>query len=180
MLVFLDSLSSFIKKFSTKRNIIIGLLTIIFFNIILFPVIPKLFGVNVFFPLDLSFAYSSQEAYAFLSNMSEKERDVYFFSEIFVDFPYAIIYTFVYLLLVYRLSSNLSASKNKYFLAVPLLIGFFDVLENLFIIFILKFYPIKLYSLSFMASIFTSCKWIFAILTFVVIVWLSAVYLLRK
>jgi len=172
----LHSLFKIINKYGSKKNIIFGIFIIIVFNVILFPKFAELFlGVKIDIKsiLDVKFSYTTTMAYTLFNHLGKDGRNAYKLSELLIDIPYAIIYGFVY---TFILNSFKKLKNYKALILVPLLISFFDLLENSGIIFMLTKYPIKLAIICNLTSIFTSLKWIFAIVTFVLIstnlVWL--------
>ncbi len=133
-----------------KRHILI-LLAVLFllFNFLL----------NYFLPsenaLDLKFAYSVDQAYFAISNLSKPDREIYRLGIWALDFPYMIVYGLLASGLLFYLW------RNKVIVLIPLFIVFFDLIENILIISILNNYPIEKPVLAIMASITTTSKWIF-------------------
>ena len=158
-----------ISLYISKRNIILGFGIIILFNLVLLPGFPKLFSVNNIYALDLNFGYSAREAYNLLGKMSAKERTVYLFSEIIIDLPYAFVYSFIYSVVIAGLFEKSNYVYVKYFLWFPLLIGFFDVLENFFVVLMIILFSNKILILAYLSSLCTTLKWSFAGLTFLIV-----------
>ncbi|MCF6181484.1 hypothetical protein [Lutibacter sp.] len=119
--------------------------------------------------LDIKFSYTTTVAYTLFKNLGENGRVAYTLSELFIDIPYAIIYGYTYAFLVIFLLKRNKIKNLNYLISAPLLISFFDILENTGIIIMLTKYPEKLSSICNLTSIFTSLKWIFAIITFIII-----------
>lgn len=117
------------------------------------------FLLNYFLPseyaLDLKFAYSVDQAYYAISNLSKPDREIYRFGIFALDFPYMLVYGLLASGLLFCLW------RNKIFVLIPLFIVFFDLLENILIIIILNNYPIEKPALAVMASFATTSKWLF-------------------
>lgn len=158
-------LPTFFNKYGTKKNIVIGVLLIFIFNVVLFPKFTELFlGTKIAITsiLDIKCSYTTATAYALFSNLGKEGRYAYKISELFIDIPYAIIYGLTY---TFILNSFNKMKNYKYLIFIPLFISFFDLLENTGIIVMLTKYPTKLATICNLTSIFTSLKWIFAIIT---------------
>jgi len=171
-----------LEKTATLKIIIFGLLIIVLFNIVLLPMFPKLFQVEIDIAkvLDLQFSYKPEFVYAFFTELGEEGRNAYLLSEVFVDFPYLIIYTFLYILLLIRLLSISKIKSKKWILYLPFLVGLFDALENIGIVQLLTSYPNQLPNLVIITSVFTTLKWIFAFGTLIAVLFLSVTWLLKK
>jgi len=173
-----------IEKYSTKRNIIIGFFVVLFISVIVFPSFPKLFNDNkVNDVLDLKFGFTIDTVHNSLSNMKVNGRTAYFLSTIIIDIPYALIYGFVYSLIIIFFLNKLAIYKHYKLLAFfPLLTSLFDLIENFGIInFILKF-PVIESSFVYYISLSNNLKWICALITFMIVLILIIKYLkhLRK
>jgi len=121
--------------------------------------------------LDLRLAYSPAEAYSLLENLGKYGRIIYLISEIIIDLPYAVIYSFVYALIIAALYKKNKFTFVKYLIFFPFLIGFFDILENTCIVLLISFFYMKITFIAQLASVFTSLKCSFAVVTaFVVLV----------
>lgn len=168
-----------LEKYATKRNCFIGIILIVLFNLILFYNSNQLLSDNLFVEksiLDLKFSYSPEFAYTFFENLGEEGRNTYKLSEIFIDSPYAVIYGFTYAFMILILLKINRLKKLIYLSFVPLLISWFDILENSGIVAMLLKYPEKLENICNITATFTTLKWIFAIITFLIIV-LNLIYL---
>ena len=166
---------NYITQQANFKKVIIGIIIIIVFNTFLFPLFPRLFNVSEFpinSTLDLKFSYTTDVVYSIFNDLGAKGRKVYLLSEIFVDFPYAIFYGFVYSFIIVLLLKNTNIATNSYLVIIPFGISFFDILENIGLISLLYNYPKIITYLVNTSSLATSIKWTFAMLTFVVIVYL--------
>lgn len=132
-----------------KKTSTLVFLTLLFF---LFNVL-----LNYFLPseyaLDLKFAYSVDQAYQSLGNLSLSERNTYKFGIIALDFPYMLVYG---LLSIGLLRILWKSSKVA---ILPLGIFLMDFFENILIIGILIDFPERHQVFATLASIFTTSKW---------------------
>lgn len=133
-----------------KRSVLI-LLTFLF---LLFNILLNYF-LSSEYALDLKFAYSVDQAYDSIGNLSKPDREIYKFGILALDFPYMIVYGL--------LTSGLTFClwKNKWIVLIPVSIMFFDLIENILIISILNNYPNEKPALAILASSATTSKWLF-------------------
>ena len=167
---------TYIERYSTLKNIIIGLIFIAFINIVAFPYFPTLFNVDTYsvdYILDLKFGFSLDTIVILFEKMKEDGRNVYLISTIVIDVPYTIIYGFIYSYTIYYLLKKANLINQKWISILPFLISIFDIIENIGIIYFIKVYPninenyISLFSFS------NKLKWVFAFIVFIVIVGLT-------
>lgn len=173
----------FIEKFGTKKNIIFGLSFIVLCNLVLFPLFLKLFFVDTISIndiLDIKFMYSNEVVLGVLNNFEADGRGSYLLLEIFLDIPYAIIYGFTYVSILYILLNFNNFMLYRKLILVPLLISLFDIFENIGIITMISSFPNISDTIVKVSSYCTSLKWTFAILTFLLISFNSLVYAFRK
>ncbi len=132
-----------------KRPILILLgCLFLWFNVLLNYFLPSEYA------LDLKFAYTVDQAYAAISNLSKPDRDTYKFGIWALDFPYMIVYGLLASGLTFYLW------KKKSIVLIPLSIMFFDLIENILIVSILNNYPTEKPVLAIMASFATTSKWL--------------------
>ncbi len=171
----------FLQKKSTPLSIGIGLLFILFVNWVAFPYFSSE-TVNVHTILDLHFGFSPKEVLKILSLFRDEDRKQYFISTLFVDTPYALVYGFVYAFIVIALLKQQKMNRFLYstLVILPFFISFFDLVENMGILYFIENIPrlntnlIKIFSLS------NQLKWVFAGITFLVILYLVAHRLIKK
>ena len=71
---------NFIEKYSTRKNIIIGLIFIAFINIVAFPYFPILFNVDTYsvdYILDIKFGFTLEVIELCFEKMKEDGRNIY-------------------------------------------------------------------------------------------------------
>ncbi|WP_323822444.1 hypothetical protein [Algoriphagus sp. C2-6-M1] len=116
------------------------------------------FLLNRFMPtdlaLDLRFAYSGSEGIRVIKSMSASIRERYLMGIWVLDTPYML----VYLLLLSGLISKIW--KQKKFLVLPFAIVCLDFFENLMVSGLLLSYPSERLILGYLASFFTTSKWL--------------------
>lgn len=178
----IDYLYNFLKLFAKPVYILIGFILVALFNLVFFPGFSSYFGVTSSLNdvLDLKLHYNPEVVYGIFDRLGDKGLKIYKASEIFVDFPYLIVYTILYAALITRLSDLLQLKNKAYLLYIPLLLGVFDILENIGIIKLIGAYPEKMNALVSITSVFTTLKWIFALLTLGTIIFLTAMWLLNR
>ena len=167
----------FLDKFTTKKFLLFGLGVILFVNIVLFPFLPKVFRISISPEniLDLKFGYNKTDVFNIFNNLKEEGRQAYKFFDLFVDMPYLIFYTFYYVVFMYYLL-KIKNTNRLFLLLFPFLIGFFDFLENIGILILLKQYPDLNVKMVFFTSLFTKLKWSFALLTIISVLFLFFFY----
>ncbi|MGM0945309.1 MAG: hypothetical protein ACQEW9_09010 [Bacteroidota bacterium] len=124
---------------------------LIFFNGMLMLTMPRELA------LDLKFAYSVSEAFSALESMGEGVRGFYQLGIWLLDFPYMIVYCLFFSAILYRLWG---VSRLIW---LPLAIAFFDLIENLSVLVLLKTFPAIPENIAVLASIFTSLKWVLVV-----------------
>lgn len=171
--VMIQRFIKFIQINTSTRKVVLGLLIILLVNTILFPFFPKLMGLASFSIhniLDLKLSYTPDIVYSLFSQLEEDGRNVYKSSTLFIDMPYAIFYGFVYSFSLVLLLKKTSFSDNSFLILVPFGISFFDILENIGILSLLYHYPTRLNHLVVSTSLATSLKWLFAVLSILLLI----------
>ncbi len=162
----------FIEVNSTFKNVIIGLLFIVLFNTFLLPILPKILWnsqVSIDEILDLKFSYSFKESYKLFDDLGFVGRKAYLKSALFIDNTYAVVYSLTYAIIIFMLLKNNKLLKYKALVILPIFIGLFDFFENFSIASMLYNYPLQMKNTAFCSSIFTSLKWSFAALVFLIV-----------
>ncbi len=104
--------------------------------------------------LDLKFAYSAQEAYQSLQEMGESRRSDYITCLLIFDIPYMVIYSLLFIQLL-----NFLWKDNRFQIICFGILGF-DLLENVAVFILVNIFPVYSPAFGFVASFFTSAKWI--------------------
>jgi len=152
-------------------------------NVIIFPQFSEfVFDVSVPIEiiLDVNPLYTPQIANDLMNDLGELGRTSYFSSTLFVDTPYAIIYTFTYMIAVFYLLQKNGWTQRYWLVIFPFLIGFLDLFENSGILFLISNYPNHFDGLVTIMSKITLFKWVFAVLTFITLLVLTSRFLWKK
>ncbi|SFB33749.1 hypothetical protein [Algoriphagus aquimarinus] len=114
--------------------------------------------LNYFMPrelaLDVRFAYSANEAYNSIQSMGPKVRENYLAVIWILDTAYMLVYLLLFSILIMKIS------KRKLLVILPLVIFILDLFENLMVTFLLLKFPVESQVLGFIASFFTTTKWL--------------------
>jgi len=116
-------------------------------------------------PLDLRFTHSPKVTYKNFDAMSEDQQKRYMIGELTTDIIYPIIYT-----LFFSFSLLLLFKGNQIIPFVPYGAFIMDVFENLSLFTLLKLYPQHINWLAWVSSIFSTLKWLFVMLSFLLII----------
>jgi hypothetical protein len=104
--------------------------------------------------------YRPGELAAYLEQLGQEGRMAYGFMLLTADLVFPLFYTVFFLLLAHRLLAGLPRSWRYRLILLPLLPGFFDLLENSAMSLLLRAYPNPLSPLARLASACTLLKWI--------------------
>ncbi|MCK5776032.1 MAG: hypothetical protein KAH25_07650 [Bacteroidales bacterium] len=181
-------ITDFLEKYSTRKNILIGIGFIIFINVIAFPLFPMLFSDSNIIAgkiLDIQFGFMPIMVQELLFSMTEKGRHIYYLSTIIIDIPYAITYGFVYsFLIIFLLKKQKDNKLNKrtcrMLVFTPFLITLFDLIENGGILYFITSYPQINPTVVGFISLSNQLKWIMAGLSFIIIMYLSLSVFIRS
>ncbi|SFT86048.1 hypothetical protein SAMN04489724_2387 [Algoriphagus locisalis] len=136
------------KKLDKSSYLLLLFALFILFNFLLIYFMPKDYA------LDIRFAYSASEAFGVLNSMGQNLRKKYLLVIWLLDTPYLV----VYLLLLVGLIRKLW--KNKVLIYLPLAIVLLDFFENLMVTGLLLSFPSENMVLAYLASFFTTTKWV--------------------
>jgi hypothetical protein len=130
---------------------------------------------------DTSFFYSSDDLFQIASDYGEEGRDAYIVLRVTFDLIYPIVY-FAFLafsigVLINKLKLN---DKYKYLLLFPVLAILFDYLENIFSVIVMYKYPIEMMFFATIAPYMTFLKWIFIGVSFISIIVLLVISIIKK
>ncbi|MCB0651696.1 MAG: hypothetical protein KDC85_10510 [Saprospiraceae bacterium] len=177
------------EKFYTRfipvakgRYIWPGIVLIILFNTVFFPLPPARFLENNTLSgrlLDLKFSYNAAETYALIDSYGAEGRTLYWKMALVVDNPYAVVYGISFMLiLIFVLSVSFTESRFLKTLAfLPILAALFDLLENGSIAYLLISFPVSHVALVQFASFCTSMKWISLVGAVFLLIYGAAKYL---
>jgi len=136
------------RKLSKSSSLLVLLVLFILFNLLL----------NYFMPrdlaLDVRFAYSANEAYDSLKSMGPKVRENYLIVIWALDTAYMVVYLLLFSAFMVRFM------KSKALAIFPFLVFILDLCENLMVTILLIKFPVENQVLGFIASFFTTSKWL--------------------
>ncbi len=167
-------MENFIEKHSTRKNIILGVVFILFINMVAFPFFPNIFfgkslPINLIF--DLQFGFDVDFTKDLLEQLGVNGRHIYLLSTLLIDTPYALVYGFIYAFIIYNLLKKNNLEQRFYYLSyIPFGSSIFDLSENFFIIKMINDFPAVKYNIVFIASISNQLKWSFAVVTVVIVI----------
>ncbi len=156
-------MTNIINRYANIKNILLLFGLILFFNLIIFPL---LFSTNKdLIPLDLRISYSPDEAYTLLEKYNQTERRNYFVGALTIDLIYPVIYTLFLCFTIFLLHKNIKLAQFPIFILIS------DYIENFGIVIMIFYYPNKLTNIALATSLFTSIKWFFVFVSIAVIIY---------
>ncbi|MCP4188605.1 MAG: hypothetical protein GY763_13460 [Gammaproteobacteria bacterium] len=168
------SIVTFIQKAATGSAVLVffGLAMAAYTTMLLYT-IPQVTkhtsGMKIFdlSPTGYSFAYATE----LLQALGESGRDLYLYRQLPVDFIYPGLFAISCCLLLFWLfAKSVNASSSIfYFCLIPVAAGFFDYLENIFIVHMLISYPDVSELHVYVASTMTILKSVFTTAFFVML-----------
>jgi hypothetical protein len=172
-----DMLNKISSKFQAWAKgwlvIVLMLLDMLFMGFVM-PLVGGLMksGTGLEQPLDLMFLATPDKMFAMIERYGEYGRVFYRNVELTVDIIYPVIYTLAFGLLISWLfqrgfSSN---SRMQKWNVMPIGAWFFDLLENLGVVTMLKMWPSQPVTLAWLTTVISTIKWIFAGASMVLIV----------
>ncbi|WP_425638199.1 hypothetical protein ACPUEN_02190 [Algoriphagus yeomjeoni] len=115
--------------------------------------------LNLYMPpklaLDLRFAYSASEAFSVLQTMGGSMRKQYLLIIWVLDMPYMIFYLLLLIGLICKIW------KKKCLIILPIVTVLLDLFENLTVSVLILRFPSESFTLGYLASFFSTTKWIF-------------------
>lgn len=157
-----------------KGGLVIALLVLTgFFGSFLMPLIGGLMqgGQGDIQPLDTMLFVPPDELFNMIEKYGEYGRVFYRNAELTADIAYPIAYLFFFALAISWLFQRGFAPENplRKFNVVPLGAWFFDLLENLAIVFLLSVFPSTPTAVAWLLFAFIALKWMFALACIVLV-----------
>lgn len=135
-------------------------------------------------PLDLEFFFTADRAYELIGTYNEALRNFYIPFELTADIIYPILYgLYLALLISFLLKINFQDIDNqsiRFLNLLPLGASLFDFFENFGIVILVANHQTRLDTLANLTGIIGGIKWIFALLSFLVLLILFSSWLIRK
>jgi len=178
------SLILFLNRFSNWKTLIGLLILYMLFPLVLFKnaeaKINALAGKAIG-PIDLTFGFNPARTLKMVEEYGDAARKYYASVELSVDIAYPIVYSLllaVILTLIYR---KLIDGPVRYLNLLPFLALFFDYLENITIVSMLKHYPEQSMTMATLCELFKLFKWlVFGIIIFLIIYGLVKLLLKKR
>lgn len=169
----MNSLILFLNRFSNWKTLVGLLILYLLFPLILFKnaedKINALAGKEIG-PIDLTFGFNPSRTLQMVEDYGDAAREYYASVELSVDIAYPIVYALllaVILTLIYR---KLIRGPVRYLNLLPFLIMFFDYLENITIVSMLKHYPEQSMTMATLCELVKLIKWLlFGVVFFLII-----------
>lgn len=165
----LTNLSNTLKKYANGWLVLLFMAGEILFNAIILPGQQASMeaGSGGTGPIDLLFFYTPDKAYSMIESYGDAGRASYRTFELTGDIIYPIVYTLFFSLTITWLFQRGFAGDSQMhkYNVVPFGAWLFDLFENLSIVAMLSIYPSTPALLAWTATIFTMLKWLFAIVT---------------
>ncbi|MBU0729414.1 MAG: hypothetical protein KKE17_12865 [Proteobacteria bacterium] len=165
---------NFLKQWSSGK-IVLGLFIatmVVYLTMLLYtiPAVERFAQGKALFDLS-PFGYSHEYALSLLETLGKDGRSLYLHLQLPLDFIYPGLFAISHsLLLTWIFNKGYAAdSKIFYFAAIPFLGGFFDYLENICIIVMIKSYPNVPHELVNVSSTFTLLKSVFTTTFFILL-----------
>jgi hypothetical protein len=130
--------------------------------------------------IDTSFLYSPNDLYRIIDLYTRQVRLAYIYQRFSFDLVWPLIYgLFIITTTTYLLQklNNNNLFKLIYF---PIFAVLFDFLENICVSLLMFIYPTRLNLVAYLASIFTSLKWLTLTYSFIQILFLIVVLIIIK
>lgn len=130
--------------------------------------------------LDTQFFYSAHEAYTAMTHYGEEGRNVYQ-NFIAADFIFIIFYSFAFAFLMTVTVRSVCGRGSSWSMLnlLPLIIGFWDYVENICVFGLLNIYPTNNAALGTISGFATVSKWLLTVVTISLILYGGIILLLR-
>ncbi len=150
------------SKATSKLALLLFLLVIVFNALIM----PGLAGKERVEPIDIQFAYSPEKAYSLIESYGDETRAEYRRGLMTLDVLYPVVYTlFISIALMVLFPGNYKLAWAPYFAFAV------DIFENAGIVTMLSYYPEELRAVAIATSIFTTIKWILALILVLILLY---------
>ncbi len=154
----------------TKGWLVLVLVALdMFFMIFVMPIAGALMksGTGLEQPLDLMFFSTPDKTFEMIERYGDSTRMFYLKIELSLDIIYPIVYTLAFgLLLSWLFQRGFSPNhKLQKWNVVPVFAWFFDLLENIVIVYLLSAWPSQPIAMAWVLMLLTTVKWFFAFLS---------------
>jgi hypothetical protein len=161
-------------KRKLKINGIIALLSLVVFVLFTATVLPaeaaRSFDLGLVESIDTSFFYSATRLYEIIESYSYEVRLRYIYQRFSFDLVWPLVYGFFIISSTWYLIKDLNFKFKNTIKYLPIIAVIFDFLENILVSLLMYLYPIQINLLGWVASFFTSLKWITLSSSFILII----------
>ena len=169
----MNKLILFLNRFSNWKTLVGLILLYAIFPFILLKnaeeKINQLAGKEVG-PIDLTFGFSPERTLQMVEDYGDAGRAYYAQVALTIDIIYPIVYALLFAVILTLIYSRLIGGPVKYLNLLPFVAMFFDYLENITIVSMLKNYPEQSEAMATLCELFKLFKWmIFALILFLII-----------
>ena len=165
--------SKTLKKYANGRIILAFLALVLLFAVVIVPTVQGKLEASSggSGPIDLLFSYTPEKAYSIIESFGDTGRSLYRTFAMTADIIYPVVYSLFFSLLISWLfqRSFSSTSKLQILNVLPFGACLFDWLENINIITMLTLYPTKSNTVAELASLCTTIKWSFGVVSFLIV-----------
>lgn len=121
-------------------------------------------------PIDLTIGYDPQRTLRMVEEYGEEARKYYASVETSIDLAYPVVYALLFAVLLTMIYRRLLGRQVMHINMLPFVAMFFDFLENLTIVSMLRHYPEQSILMANLCEIFKLAKWIiFGIIIFLIL-----------
>lgn len=169
----MNKLILFLNRFSNWKTLVGLLILYAIFPLILLKnaeeKINQLAGKEIG-PIDLTFGFSPARTLQMVEDYGDAGRNYYAQIELTVDLIYPIVYALLFAVILTLIYSRLIGGPVRYLNLLPFIAMFFDYLENITIVSMLKSYPEQSVAMATLCELFKLFKWlIFALIFFLIV-----------
>jgi hypothetical protein len=161
-------------KTKLKINGIIVLLSLIIFVLFTATVLPaeaaRSADLGLVESIDTSFFYSATRLYEIIKSYSYEVRMRYIYQRFTFDLVWPLVYGFFIISSTWYLLKEIKLPYKNTLKYLPIMAVIFDFLENILVSLLMYLYPIQINILGWIASLFTSLKWITLSSSFILII----------
>ncbi|MEO5906166.1 MAG: hypothetical protein ABIQ11_05535 [Saprospiraceae bacterium] len=167
------SFTSFLNRISNWKTLVGLILLFLIFPMVLFrnamEKINALAGKEIG-PIDLTFGFSPKRTLQMIEDYGDAGRAYYQHVEMSIDIIFPIVYAFLFAVLITIIYRRLINGPVRHLNMLPVVVMFFDFLENFAIISLLKHYPEQSMLMASLCELFKLLKWLmFGLIIFLVI-----------
>lgn len=153
---------SYLLRLASGRNVLLAAMVFLMMAAVIMPLAKRDIQhiSQGALPLDLSLWYSPKTALQTLGSYGESGRHLYRFIQLTADVVYPVVYTIFFCLLLSWVCQKTVRRYPSWWLFFPLIILFFDLLENACIVAMLTIYPQFFPWVAAVSGAATLLKWI--------------------